>query len=133
MKDIILISFLFIFSLVDYRRMKVPNWMLFIFLFVVLFSFFNLENRGWTAIDVNSMILICSLTFPGLYFSVFGASDVKILLIMALILSFTQMLNVLLYSFVCFAVYWWLFARGQKEAPFVPSLLVGVVASLWIL
>ncbi|MCG2845465.1 MULTISPECIES: prepilin peptidase [unclassified Photobacterium] len=133
MKDIILISFLFIFSLVDYRRMKVPNWMLFIFLFVVLFSFFNLENRGWTAIDVNSMILICSLTFPGLYFSVFGASDVKILLIMALILSFSQMLDVLLYSFVCFAVYWWLFARGQKEAPFVPSLLVGVVASLWIL
>ncbi|WP_368393511.1 prepilin peptidase [Photobacterium sp. 2_MG-2023] len=133
MKEIILVSFLFIFSLVDYRRMKVPNWMLFIFLFVVLFSFFNLENRGWTAIDVNSMILICSLTFPGLYFSVFGASDVKILLIMALILSFSQMLDVLLYSFFCFAVYWWLFARGQKEAPFVPSLLVGVVASLWIL
>ncbi|MBV7262720.1 prepilin peptidase [Photobacterium sp. WH24] len=133
MKEIILVSFLLIFSLVDYRRMKVPNWMLFIFLFVVFLSFFNLENRGWTAIDVNSMILICSLTFPGLYFSVFGASDVKILLIMALILSFSQMLDVLLYSFVCFAVYWWLFARGQKEAPFVPSLLVGVVASLWIL
>ncbi|MBD8513478.1 prepilin peptidase [Photobacterium sp. CAU 1568] len=133
MKEIILVSFLLIFSLVDYRRMKVPNWMLFIFLFVVFLSFFNLENRGWTAIDVNSMILIFSLTFPGLYFSVFGASDVKILLIMALILSFSQMLDVLLYSFVCFAVYWWLFARGQKEAPFVPSLLVGVVASLWIL
>ncbi|NAX48108.1 hypothetical protein CAG70_14060 [Photobacterium halotolerans] len=133
MKEIVLVSFLFIFSLVDYRRMKVPNWMLLVFFLVVSLCFFYPENRGWTAIDVNSMILICSLTFPGLYFSVFGASDVKILLIMALILSFTQMLDVLLYSFVCFLVYWMLFARGQKEAPFVPSLLVGVVVSLWIL
>lgn len=133
MKEILLVFFLFIFSLVDYKRMKVPNWMLVIFLLVVGLCFLNSENRGWSTLDANSLLLICCLTFPGLYFSVFGASDVKILLIMALILSFTQMLNVLLYSFVCFAVYWWLFARGQKEAPFVPSLLVGVVVSLWIL
>ncbi|WP_368502005.1 prepilin peptidase [Photobacterium sp. 1_MG-2023] len=132
MIEFILVSFLFMFSIVDYKRMKVPNWMLLVFLLVIFVCLYTYGKKEPITLDINSLLLICCLTLPGLYCSVFGASDVKILLIIALILSFTQMLNVLLYSFICFVVYWSLFARGQKEAPFVPSILVGVVVTLWV-
>ncbi|WP_446728839.1 prepilin peptidase [Photobacterium sp. SP02] len=116
----------------DLYERKVSNYLIVTMLFLAITYCLLMDGVGFYE-TFSSILLVSLITFPGFVKNVFGASDVKILLIMALILSFTQMLDVLLYSFVCFAVYWWLFARSQKEAPFVPSLLVGVVVSLWIL
>ncbi|NAW65944.1 prepilin peptidase [Photobacterium halotolerans] len=128
----ILVIILLCCAVQDIYVRKVSNYLIITMLFLAI-TYCLLRDGVSFYETLSSVLLVSLITFPGFVKNVFGASDVKILLIMALILSFTQMLNVLLYSFVCFAVYWWLFARGQKEAPFVPSLLVGVVVSLWIL
>ncbi|NAW87714.1 prepilin peptidase [Photobacterium halotolerans] len=128
----VLVVILLYCAVQDIYERKVSNYLIATMLCISVLYCLLISNVDFYETFI-SILLVSLITFPGFVKNVFGASDVKILLIMALILSFTQMLNVLLYSFVCFAVYWLLFARGQKEAPFVPSLLVGVVVSLWIL
>ncbi|WP_370643803.1 prepilin peptidase [Photobacterium sp. TLY01] len=128
----VLVVILLFCAVQDIYERKVSNYLIVTMLCISVLYYLLISNVDFDETFI-SILLVSLITFPGFVKNVFGASDVKILLIMAFTLSFTQMLDVLLYSFVCFAVYWWLFARGQKEAPFVPSLLVGVVVSLWIL
>lgn len=80
-----------------------------------------------------SLVFVIILTLPGFIFGVFGGADVKILLSVALISPLALMLNILLVSFGCFALYWLLFIRDrQQHGPFIPCLLVGVGLSVWL-
>ncbi|MEI8593529.1 prepilin peptidase [Photobacterium sp. Hal280] len=115
----------------DLKLRKVSN----VFPVILLIYFLFLNDEGVFDIheSIFSLIFVALLSLPGFIKGVFGAADVKLVLLLSVILPASKTLDFLLYSFISFAVYWLLFARGQKEAPFVPSLLVGVVVSLWIL
>ncbi|QUJ69745.1 prepilin peptidase (plasmid) [Photobacterium sp. GJ3] len=122
-----------VLSCFDLKYMKVPNWTLILLtFFVVVFRYFECKDCFLYGVDFSAVIFVALITLPGLMVSVFGAADVKLLLILSFAFSFSQMLNLLFYSFIAFALYWSLFARGQKEAPFVPSILVGMVVTLWV-
>ncbi|WP_442957580.1 prepilin peptidase [Photobacterium sp. 53610] len=131
----ILIVLLILCSAQDLKEHRIHNFLVVLFIFGVLFFLLNkvdIQLEGWRITNLFSFFFVCFLTLPFFYKGLFGAADVKILLALSVISSFDVILNILLYSFLCFAVFWWLFVRDQKEAPFVPSLLVGVVVSLWI-
>ncbi|KKC99466.1 prepilin peptidase [Photobacterium halotolerans] len=132
----LLILVVFICSIQDLSSRRVSNLFVILLLAISLLFIFtevDIELNDWEFHHLWSVALVSVITFPLFYKGLFGAADVKLLIVIAMITPVNVMLDIFLYSFLSFLVYWWLFARGQKEAPFVPSLLVGVVVSLWIL
>lgn len=121
-------------SLLDIQQRIVSNKLS--FLLVLNSISMVVQNKGlivgseWS---FWSLVFVIILTLPGFIFGVFGGADVKILLSVALISPLALMLNILLVSFGCFALYWLLFIRDrQQHGPFIPCLLVGVGLSVWL-
>ncbi|KDM90114.1 hypothetical protein EA58_19465 [Photobacterium galatheae] len=109
-----------------------------IVLITFIISFFllgqlNIQLEVWEFDHLWSLLFVILFTCPFFYKGVFGAADVKILLVLSVICPLEMTLNILLYSFLCFVIFWLLFVRRREEAPFVPSLWVGVVVSLWMI
>ncbi|KLV11337.1 MULTISPECIES: prepilin peptidase [Photobacterium] len=121
-------------SLLDIQQRIVSNKLS--FLLVLNSISMVVQNKGlivgseWS---FWSLVFVIILTLPGFIFGVFGGADVKILLSVAIISPLALMLNILLVSFGCFALYWLLFIRDrQQHGPFIPCLLVGVGLSVWL-
>ncbi|WP_120512610.1 prepilin peptidase [Photobacterium salinisoli] len=126
----------FICSIQDLNSRRVSNFLIIILLAISLLFIVtevDIELNDWEFHHLWSIALVSVMIFPLFYKGLFGAADVKLLIVIAMISPVNVILDIFLYSFLSFLVYWMLFARGQKEAPFVPSLLAGVVVSLWIL
>lgn len=121
-------------SLLDIQQRIVSNKLS--FLLVLNSISMVVQNKGLIAgseWSFWSLVFVIILTLPGFIFGVFGGADVKILLSVALISPLALMLNILLVSFGCFALYWLLFIRDrQQHGPFIPCLLVGVGLSVWL-
>ncbi|UXI02184.1 prepilin peptidase [Photobacterium sp. TY1-4] len=123
------------FSILDLTQSKVDNRA--VFLFLILSVYMLIIGEGITGegheLSLFAVTLVLLVSIPGFVFNVFGAADVKILLIISLISPFSLMLDILLYTFIAFMLYWLIAVRDTKvHAPFIPSLLVGMGIAVWL-
>ncbi|ATG74456.1 prepilin peptidase [Zobellella denitrificans] len=125
--------FLVWFAVVDVRKGKVANLLVcYLLLFVVVLGasgalpFFDLiDNRYRFVLLVVALLL-------GFLGNVFGAADIKIILILALVIPFDPLLHALMIAFSTLAIWWLLWDRRRREYPFIPFLTLGFGLSLWM-
>ncbi len=106
----------------DIRHQRVPNWLSLSVVAVCLALLLNREHDLSLLIIAKSLGITLVLTIPGYARGAFGAADIKLLLGLALLLTYTQMAWLLVTAFSIFCVYWWLFCRRKTCAPFVPAI-----------
>lgn len=91
-----------------------------------------IDGQVWQWQQLLWLLLWFLLLLPGFLFKVFGAADIKIILILALISPFELLLHALLLAFAGIALWWLLRDRKRREYPFIPFLTLGFGVSLWM-
>lgn len=129
-------SVLTLAAISDLMYSKVNNYITLMILVCTLImivfkqSLFPDQSYQFSLMALVMTLLVC---LPGFIYKVFGAADVKILLIISLLAPFSLMLDILLYSFIAFMLYWCIAVRDTRvHAPFIPSLLVGMGIAVWL-
>lgn len=128
---VIIISLLFVACVFDLKNQRVPNVLSLALLVAAL-----LWLMVWAPkIDIQNMVmslgLTLLLTLPGYWRNAFGGADIKVLLVLALILPWQVMMMMLLTAFVIFILYWALFYRSDKSAPFIPAVFSAFVLTTY--
>ncbi|MFB9135329.1 prepilin peptidase [Vibrio olivae] len=120
-----LLTLLFLSSYFDIRDQIVPNRLsLSILGLGCIYLLFLSPDEN--IFSLSSIFITLLLTLPGYFLGQFGAADVKILLAIALITPYENMLVIIILSMIIFIVYKNLFAKGICRAPFVPAIFIAV-------
>ncbi|UTV28599.1 A24 family peptidase [Photobacterium atrarenae] len=132
----ILYSLLAIAAVSDLKYSKVSNeitlMILICALIMIVFEHSLMPDQSYQ-FSVMALVMTLLVCLPGFIYKVFGAADVKILLIISLLTPLSLMLDILLYAFIAFMLYWCIAVRDTKvHAPFIPSLLVGMGIAVWL-
>lgn len=136
-KHIVCILYLFLLSLIDIKKRKIPIWGLIIG--VAMSVLFQCITRD------KDFILIVSGAMTGIIFIVvsrvtnekFGYGDSILILALGIFLGFWNILYLLFIAFLLAAVYsiflLSVYHRGKKESfPFVPFLAMGYVGGMML-
>ncbi|GAA5644867.1 hypothetical protein Vpro01_00601 [Vibrio proteolyticus] len=119
-------------SVWDIKTQRVPNLISLVLFVIAIFALVVQPEPVSVKALLAAILVTLAITLPGYIKGRLGGADIKLLLALALLSSFEQMLWLLITAFVLFIIYWWVFYRDKERAPFVPALFVAVCLQTFI-
>ncbi|MHC6530130.1 MULTISPECIES: prepilin peptidase [unclassified Vibrio] len=126
------IAALSIASVWDIKTQRVPNLISLAVFVIAVFALVVQPEPVSVKALLAAILVTMAITLPGYIKGWLGGADIKLLLALALLSSYEQMLWLLITAFVLFIIYWWVFYRDKEHAPFVPALFVAVCLQTFI-
>lgn len=121
-----IITYFLLVSVIDIKYRIISNLLTLGFMSVCLVTvLFDMNAEIWDQI-LKSLFYVLIIMIPGYKKGFLGGADVKLFLGLALIFSPDEVLFLLIASFTLFCVYWMLFYRKTREAPFVPAIFLAL-------
>lgn len=128
----LIIGTLALASVWDIKTQRVPNLISLAMFVIAVFALVVQPEPVSVKALLASILVTMAITLPGYIKGWLGGADIKLLLALALLSSYEQMLWLLITAFVLFIIYWWVFYRDKEHAPFVPALFVAVCLQTFI-
>nr|WP_321460537.1 prepilin peptidase [uncultured Vibrio sp.] len=128
----LIIGTLALASVWDIKTQRVPNLISLAVFVIAVFTLFVQPEPMAVKTILASVLVTMAITLPGYIKGWLGGADIKLLLALALISNFEQMLWLLITAFIFFIIYWWVLCRDKGHAPFVPALFVAVCLQTFI-
>ena len=136
-KHIVCILYLFLLSLIDIKKRKIPIWGLIIGVAMSVLLQCIIRDKDFILIVSGAMTGIIFIVVSRVTNEKFGYGDSILILALGIFLGFWNILYLLFIAFLLAAVYsiflLSVYHRGKKESfPFVPFLAMGYVGGMML-